>query len=415
MTLSTVQLEILIESKLGKDCSKRFSRAFQAPKDSNLSIGRPDTVFVIASARSLFNSGHQHEARLILWELLAHTSVLESRQRNAILDDSSLTIFCMCHLSKSCRSLALTCSTKRDSECHCVCVLCKAVQGDALSQKHAGVFFEQGFDVPMNFDAAKFWYRCAGAQGCVSAQYNIGRLLVCSNNASEEDVVEALQWWSLASDNGNADASMGMGWIFSQGGIDGVHIEQDIPAALTYFERAANLDHPESLCALASIYWEGKYVPRDADKMIEYYTRASDLGHAASQLALAGCYRHGIGSLCRNRRREKELLEKSASAGNVTAQRRLGQLLTSDPSLQDEAKMWLSKAASHADKDAVLALGDLHYQQGNVLLAYQYYARVPFPRAKEAMRKMRKEHPQLEGTVASLRRKFMSMSKKYSY
>ena len=56
----------------------------------------------------------------------------------------------------------------------------------------------------------------------------------------EQNMTEAIRWYTAAAEGGNADAMHNLGWHYDHG--EGV--EQDMKKAICWYERAAEQNHP---------------------------------------------------------------------------------------------------------------------------------------------------------------------------
>ena len=71
--------------------------------------------------------------------------------------------------------------------------------------------------VPQNYAEALKWYRLAADQGDASAQYNLG-VMYDNGQGVPQNYAEALKWYRLAADQGNASAQHSLG-LMSDNGI----------------------------------------------------------------------------------------------------------------------------------------------------------------------------------------------------
>ena len=58
------------------------------------------------------------------------------------------------------------------------------------------------------------WYRLAAEQGNARAQYNLG-YAYDNGEGVEQDYVEAVKWFRLAAEQGNADAQYNLGYAYA--------------------------------------------------------------------------------------------------------------------------------------------------------------------------------------------------------
>ena len=92
----------------------------------------------------------------------------------------------------------------------------------------------------------------------------------------EQNMTEAIRWYTAAAEGGNADAMHNLGWHYDHG--EGV--EQDMKKAICWYERAAEQNHPAAMNSLGECYAMGLGVPRDLETAMEWYRRAAELGEA---------------------------------------------------------------------------------------------------------------------------------------
>lgn len=83
-----------------------------------------------------------------------------------------------------------------------------------------------------------------------------------------KDVDQALIYYGLAADAGNADAQYILGLLC----MEGKKVLQNYDKAIEWLEKAAIQGHKDAQFNLASIYIQGKIVPKDVQKA-EYWAR----------------------------------------------------------------------------------------------------------------------------------------------
>lgn len=153
-------------------------------------------------------------------------------------------------------------------------------------------------------------------QGDLDALYEAGWHYL-DNPFGESDDMTALQGWKRAAEQGHAESRQAMAKFYSdsfgpyselaeQGDPEGYYFlgkvyragitaEPDIATAVTYFERAATLDHRDSCVYLGHIYQHGELGEPDSAKAIEYYTKAAALGDPYACYTLGDIYYAGEG------------------------------------------------------------------------------------------------------------------------
>ena len=77
-----------------------------------------------------------------------------------------------------------------------------------------------------------------------------------------QDYREALKWYRLAADQGDADAQLNLGGMYARG--EGV--PQDYREALKWYRLAADQGHADAQSNLGGMYYEGRGVPRTTGK-----------------------------------------------------------------------------------------------------------------------------------------------------
>ena len=98
------------------------------------------------------------------------------------------------------------------------------------------------------------------------------------------DDPEALQWFHIAADKGNASAMVHLG-VMSLLGTGGVN--KDPLEAAGWFGKAANAGSAAGMYDLATMYDDGQGIPEDPVKAKDLYRRAAALGHPEAKQRLA--------------------------------------------------------------------------------------------------------------------------------
>jgi hypothetical protein len=76
--------------------------------------------------------------------------------------------------------------------------------------------FTNGTGVPENDAEAVRWYRLAAEQGNASAQYNLGNMYDSGEGVPENDA-EAVRWYRLAAEQGLSAAQLNLGYSYANG------------------------------------------------------------------------------------------------------------------------------------------------------------------------------------------------------
>ena len=98
------------------------------------------------------------------------------------------------------------------------------------------------------------------------------------------DDPEALQWFHIAADRGNASAMVHLG-VMSLLGTGGVN--KDPVEAARWFGKAADAGSAAGMYDLGTMYDDGQGIPEDPVKAKDLYRRAAALGHLEAKQRLA--------------------------------------------------------------------------------------------------------------------------------
>lgn len=139
---------------------------------------------------------------------------------------------------------------------------------------------------------------------------------VVQNNA------EALKYYKLAADQGNAQAQCNIGAIYNHsvvGDLKGV--QRDSAKALHYFKLASKQGHAGAQCNLGSMYASGDGVPQDNAKAMEAFKLAAANGRADAQASLGKLYyyREGVPTL-KDHAKARKYFTLAADQGNDDGQ-----------------------------------------------------------------------------------------------
>ena len=106
--------------------------------------------------------------------------------------------------------------------------------GERLSAIQPGAHVRLCEGVPQDDAEAVKWYRLAAEQGNASAQYNLG-VGYANGEGVPQDDAEAVKWYRLAAEQGNASAQYNLGVRYANG--EGYH--RTMPRRLKWYRLAA--------------------------------------------------------------------------------------------------------------------------------------------------------------------------------
>ena len=105
------------------------------------------------------------------------------------------------------------------------------------------------------------------------------------------DYAEAVRWYRLAADQGNARAQGNLGTMYQ----DGRGVPQNYAEAVRWYRLAADQGHANAQLNLGAMYANGLGVPQNDAEAVRWYRLAADQGYAFAQGMLGFSYALGKG------------------------------------------------------------------------------------------------------------------------
>jgi TPR repeat protein len=195
--------------------------------------------------------------------------------------------------------------------------------------------YKLGQGVPQNYTEAMKWYRLAADQGNAGAQSNLGNMYEFGQGVPQ-NYAEAMKWYRLAADQGNADAQNNLGNMYAFGQYEFGE------KTFTTKDRMNNQGVPQN-------YAEAM------NEAMKWYGLAADQGDAAAQNNLGNMYKLGQG-VPQNYAEAMKWYRLAADQGRALAQFNLGLMYAQGqgvPQNYVNAHMWFSLAAAQHYQDAV--------------------------------------------------------------
>ena len=169
-----------------------------------------------------------------------------------------------------------------------------AEQGDALAQYYLGDLYLNGLGVPRDFEAATKWFTLAAEQGNAKAQDKMTIIASACKNGffafQQRDFATALREFKPLADQGDARAQSYLGDLH----LNGLGVPQDVKIATKWYTLAAEQGYAEAQNNLAVISSE-RLFGRGYKDAIKWYTLAAEQGYAPAQLGLGAMYDNGWG------------------------------------------------------------------------------------------------------------------------
>ena len=130
--------------------------------------------------------------------------------------------------------------------------------------------YNNGQGVAQNYTEAVKWYRLAADQGNAGAQTNIGHLYSDGKGVAQ-NYTEAAKWYRLAADQGTKQAQLSLGWYYMNGFKNLPKESVDSGQAVYWNQRAADNGSAEGFNNLGWLYENGLGVKRNLAKAAELY------------------------------------------------------------------------------------------------------------------------------------------------
>lgn len=133
-------------------------------------------------------------------------------------------------------------------------LIAKAEAGDTDAQLRVGAAYDYGKGAPRDGNEAMKWYRMAADRGNAEAQNSVG-----SGLQAEKRYDEALPWYEKASAQGHALATNNLAYLYDLG----LGVKQDRRRGFELYSRAADLGWAEAMWNIANMYGAGQLGEKD--------------------------------------------------------------------------------------------------------------------------------------------------------
>lgn len=219
--------------------------------------------------------------------------------------------------------------------------------GHAPSKVAVGVALQTGNGAAIDLDASRFWLREAAEEDHEVSAYVPYARLFRAGFTDEPDPATALAWYRRAEDFEIAEAATAIGYVYAKGELGA----KDLGRARSQFEKGALRGDPQGALAAAALYLVDSS-EADLDRAGALYRQAADGG------LIAGL--NGLGYLAEldgDVDAARAFYEEAASANDVEAQYRVGQIYLDSTDLADKQRglAWLTRAGRSHREAANLA------------------------------------------------------------
>jgi clan AA aspartic protease (TIGR02281 family) len=218
--------------------------------------------------------------------------------------------------------------------------------GDAQAQIRMGIMYSQGTGVTQDLKEAVKWFRLAADKGNAEALSFLGAIFHDGGQGIAQDYREAAKWYRLAAQKGDADAEDTLGDIFYTGGAG---VTQDFKEAAKWYRLAADHGNAEAQLRFGYMNYNGQGVTQDYKQAMKWYRLSANQGNEDAQFFLGNMYHDGK-AVVQDYREAVKWHRLAAQQGMPRAQLSLGIRYYGGKEgvAQDNqyAYMWLSIAAS---------------------------------------------------------------------
>jgi predicted aspartyl protease len=152
------------------------------------------------------------------------------------------------------------------------------------------MMYVEGKGVTQDYNEAVKWFRLAAQQGNAKAQKFLGAIFHDGGKGVTQDYKEAAKWYQLAAKQRDVEAQAVLGDIFYDGGKG---VTQDYKEAANWYRLAADQGNDDAQFFLGNIYHDGKGVTQDYREAAKWHLLAARQGMARAQLSLGIQYDGG--------------------------------------------------------------------------------------------------------------------------
>jgi len=151
-----------------------------------------------------------------------------------------------------------------------------------------------------------YWTRQA-AKGSARAQFHLAEIYHYGTEKIPKDRARAAKWYSLAADQGHAEAELRLSKLYAMG----AGVDQDDAAMLKWLKASAEHFNAYAQNTLGLEYFRGSSTTKDDREAAKWFRAAAEQGYGYGQLNLGQCLRDGIGV-------PQDLRNRSQGACNLT-------------------------------------------------------------------------------------------------
>jgi TPR repeat protein len=166
-----------------------------------------------------------------------------------------------------------------------------------------------------NYVVARGWFEKAIALG--NAEAMMGMSWMYGNGRGvPKDQTEALRWRRMSAENGNTDAM----WLIGRAYEEGENVPQDYAEAMRWFRKAADRKDTSAMKSIADLYEKGRGVTKDAAEAMRWLIKAVELGDSFAAYSIGAHHLFAMG-VPKDESKGREWMKRAAAMGEGSANR----------------------------------------------------------------------------------------------
>jgi hypothetical protein len=166
-----------------------------------------------------------------------------------------------------------------------------------------------------NYVVARGWFEKAAALGDAEAMMGMSWIYGNGRNVPKDET-EALRWRKMSAENGNAGAM----WLIGRAYEEGENVPQDYAEAMRWYKKAADRKDITAMRSIAQLYENGRGVTKDYAEAMRWFGKAVDLGDSFAAYSIGVHYLYAQG-VPKDESKGREWMKRAAAMGDDSANR----------------------------------------------------------------------------------------------
>jgi hypothetical protein len=166
-----------------------------------------------------------------------------------------------------------------------------------------------------NYAAAKSWFERASALGNAEAMMGMSWIYGNGRGVPKNDA-EGMRWRKMSAEHGNPAAM----WLIGTAYEKGENVPQDYAEAMRWYKKAADRKDTSAMKSIADLYEKGRGVTKDGAKAMRWLRKAVDLGDSFAAYSIGAHYLYAMG-VAKDEAEGRKWMKKAAAMGDDNANR----------------------------------------------------------------------------------------------